>query len=417
MDILIKWNECINDWIENIKKYIYKIEDYGIRILGIEWTNSIVKLNLLKVIELNDLIKYFDNMESIISQLMDITHIILNKQVYAEFKSNTSYMDIMNEYVTNINKNIELSNEIYNIVSNNHNPIHITDLNHGYIVLKRYIHTLHDEGLIDNIKKIKDSIMLQYKYTIDKDLHPLHKINYLILPFKPSLNNIKFFINISTSKNIISYNIMPLINKLDAVKFGPIQRISQGIDKSMINRFNTISITQHIYNIDNALNKVKNGAVIYDGSNYKEIIPINMKKNIQWCPLSGVCSTVYKLNEIFQSNVLNVMKIDTSVYEKYIIEQRSIKRNTLMDTMQYELKKYKDRTVEQIVFKICFDEIKHRISKLKESNVYKLDTIKKEAYLSQFFNAMSISRSIHKKDFNSIELIPSKYSFTYFKLN
>lgn len=421
-NLLIKWNESINDWIIIYKEYIHIIKDYGLYNLGLVWTDSISIFNEIalttsstfKYME-DDIIKYFDNMELLLNKINILSNRLINKEIHDMLKSSDYKINIYNQTIV-IKDNINvIFNEILNsnyIIDHFLNDLDIADLNHGMIVLKNYIHNLYAHKDLDKINKFKNNLFNKDEYRMTDKIHKIHRINYLILPLQltEKSNN---FVDISYSSQSITYNIMPLIDNKEAIKYGPLQFLSQGLNQQLYHRFNTISLKK--INSNDKLPDTEiftNNSIIYDGNDYKYLTPVNFSTKNKWNPLDGINITTLKKNEQFEKDFFK--KINTEELQKNIkkyknFNARDYDNSRYTDELLTNIKNNRMDKLEKIVTNQC-------INKLQSILINVNKNIEKEAYLSQYFNILSIIKNIRKNDFNSIEVIPIKYSFVFFKL-
>lgn len=247
------------------------------------------------------------------------------------------------------------------------------------------------------ILKIKKDEYTNFK---KDDVHPIQKLNFLINSFE-SLTKTKKGININISDQVVEYNILPLISKQEAIKYGPIASIYSGITKQLVSRLNTIKLTKAINTKCTFVESNSMNVPIYTGTQFKNIIPINFTPDNEWNPLSGVDHKVYKYNELLEKIILSNMKIDNTIYKNFKLKnQQTIISNTTL-------------TKTSDASNICYEELQKFLNKkLTNDDI----NITREMYLSQFFNVTKVIDSLKHKDYDSIEIIPLSKMLAVFKL-
>lgn len=377
----------INDWIINLIEYIQvAIKNEAIQYEAED--NDVIKN--INIPNDSDMIIYLDKIEDIIDILTHYTNLFVTNKVINVLKDKSYYYD--NNHIK-IQEMADKVKKIYNSIKFDNsitidNISSITDYNHSNIVLYKYI--IHYKDDIDKIKHLQNHLFddknEQYKMTTT--LHLLHKINYLVLPMTIEDQNTRY-INISYSNTAITYNMLALVDRSVAIKYGPIQSTVQGINKSSYNRFNTISVKNTNHSVEHTIHTVKNNAIIYDGYNYKNLTPINLKKDQKWYPLQGCNIKAYILNQEFEKQLFDKMNIIT-------VDNNS--------SINMEIP---DKINESSIIKSSFNGIKNIASKINNS------TKEKELYLFQYFNVMNNIKLLRKKEYNSIDIVPNSIYTKY----
>ena len=119
-DILILWNQSINDWINSLNEYIDKTDYYGLYILGEQWTTLTTNINNISppdIIDIKDyklFISYLDAVEFIIIKLNNISIGLLSENVIKHVKMNmsVSYQHDYDKLIDNI-KRYKIKNNEY----------------------------------------------------------------------------------------------------------------------------------------------------------------------------------------------------------------------------------------------------------------------------------------------------------------
>jgi len=396
VDILVSLNQCINEWTNNIKIYITNLNDIGKYYLEKIWTDSVDLLQSIKIGIINDIVTTIDNIEYNHEILNRVSHNIIKEEIYG---NDTAIIKNIN---TNKLKYKEILDTIYDgIIDSTISFTTMLDIKikHGSIIILNIIFNNINDNKTDNTEIYKKYALndgQQYKMPID--LHHLKKINYYIKPLLHTDKSGNYF-NISMSNNIISYDIMPLISKQYAIKFGPIHNMDNGIDTIMIERYKTIVITKKTtVNPVVFIEEITGPAIVYTGSEYKQLNSV-YSFNDNWKPLEGIDETVYRYNELLSQNILQNITLSYINIEK--------KSNDLSE-LHKNIKKGK--LLNNSIVDFYFDKLEQFIS----NKPYIAQSIKDELYLYQYYNAIEgISNyKIHKTDL--IEIIPSKYIFSKF---
>lgn len=369
----------INDWIINLIEYIEYIVKNDIHLFEDDF---LLELKVLKLTDNSDLIQYFDEAEKIMNKLSDITDMVIDNKIIAKLKESSYYYD--NTHI----KIQELVNKVqntYNLIKDDNTIIIdsislLQDYNHSNLILMKYAQYYKDDN--DKIKHLQDHLFDtdQERYKMSESLHILHKINYLILPMT-IISQKSPYIHAPYSRTAITYNLPSLIDKLEAVKYGPLHTHIQGINKASYNRFNTIFVKNTNHNIEHTIDSADESAVLYDGCHYKYLTPIHFKDKKKWYPLQGCNIKAYVLNQEFENKVFDKMKINLLNYEN----------NTTENTIKLN---------EHNIAKIAFAKLKEFIINHKINN----DTIEKELYMAQYFNVINNIKLLRKREYNSIDI-------------
>lgn len=426
-NILLSWNQSINEWIEQLYVYIEQTDYYGLYILGEKWTILIKELGVLQTMnqynieQYEDFIKFIDHTEEIVSKLNKITNGIITKEVtdYTLSSMGTSYKNNYDNIIKKIIRKKVESDDYLRIITDSISDyiniilkqykseklieIYESSLPHGSIIMEIHLAILKKYKKIDLLEPYKRMVLgvIKEEYIMNRNIHPIQKINYLIEPFISSKEN-KKGINISISNQTIDYDINPLISRIDATKFGPIANVNTGLNKQLINRFKTIKVSSNIVNNSIATELTTKPLNIYTGSLFKEVKPINFKEGYEWQPMNGVDPKTYKYNSLLESVIFKNMTINNSIYKSFTPKDYSpiVPKEILNGT-------------KKSVSEICYEELEKFLSKkLQVENI----NITREMYLSQFFNINKIIESIRKGDEDSIEIIPLSKSLAVFKL-
>jgi hypothetical protein len=426
INILISWNQSINEWINQLNIYIEKTDYFGLYILGEEWSILTKELRSIYLIEpddiskFNNFINFIDYIEKIIFKLNKITNGLINKSIinYSISNMDSSYKEEYDNIVKKIqHKKVESDNYIQlitndisdyiNLILKNNSPEELIDLYestlpHEPIIMEIYLEIIKKYKKNDLIEPYKGMLLGVKKDEFNIiDVHPIQKINYLIQSITNSRET-KKGINISINDKAIEYNVLPLISKIDAVKFGPISYINTGLTKSLVNRFKNITVNDNILNNPIDIETTVRPLSVYTGYTYKQITPVNFKEGHEWKPAQGVNFKTYKYNQLLESIILKNMKIDNNIYKSFKIKDHyQIVSNDVL------------KGTNKSVSEICYSELEKLLNK-KLINEDK--NISREMYLLQFFNINKIIESIRKKDEESIEIIPLTKMLAIFKL-
>lgn len=429
IDILLSWIQSINDWIQQLNTYIEKTDYFGLYILGEKWTILIKELEdieIIKPIDIDDylqFIKYIDSTENAVAQLNKITSGIISKNVIDHTLSDmsSSYKETYHNMIKDILHKKNESDEYLKAITDSI-PEYLTillqtneseeliktyesSMPHGNIAMEIHLAILKKYKKIDLLEPYKRMVLgiknNEYTNFNNIEVHPIQKINYLIEPFTKS-NETKKGINISITTQTIEYDIMPLISKVDAIKFGPIASITTGLNKPLIKRFRTIKLQSNILNNPVPIESTAKPLTVYTGSIFKTVKPVNFKEGYEWKPMAGVDFKTYKYNELLQSTILKNMKIDTSIYKAFKIKdyQPVVSKEVL-------------NGIKKSVSEICYEELQKFLN--RKMNIENT-AITREMYLSQFFNISKIIENVRRGDEDSIEIIPLTKALAVFKL-
>jgi hypothetical protein len=441
-NILITITQSINDWINILDSYVTINDKFGLLIFGSIWLELSNQIDNIKILytnykKNNNIITQIDFIELIFTSLINISKTITYVNESDENKSLTvDLFKNINKYENNIKKLLTLENveRLINESSSETLPFtQIVGIDHGEIVSKLHIKFLANKKnknktlseCTNSLLECTNSLLDLYKkrslgiydnsYNINDNIPNILKINYLIKPFKNIKTN-KNYLTLLLSNKYVEYNIFPLIDKKQSVKYGPISTKEMGININTINRLNTIKIyNNNNISINKAITSIIGELTIFTGSLYKNISPVyyNQSDNQSdyqsdnqsdyqsdiWYPLKGVNPIVYKYNEIMESVICKNMIINMDKYINYSVTKES-------DDIRNVIKN--NTNISETINKLCF-------SKIDNMNIIN-KAIKKEAYLHQFFNTMSIIDSVKKGNYNDIHITPNKYSFRYFNL-
>jgi hypothetical protein len=369
----------INDWIINLIQYIEYIVKSDLWLFEDDF---LLELKVLKLTNNSDLVQYFDDAEKIMNRIADITDMVIDDKMIIKLKESSYYYDNTHVKIRELADKVQ---NIYNSIKNDDTVIidnisSIRDYNHSNLILMKYVQYYKDDN--DKIKHLQDHLFDtdQEKYKMSESLHILHKINYLILPMT-IIPQKSPYIHTPYSHTAITYNLPSLIDRSEAIKYGPLHTHIQGINKSSYNRFNTIFVKNTNHNIEHTIESTDESAVLYDGCHYKYLTPIHFKNKKKWYPLQGCNIKAYILNQEFENNVLDKMKINLHNYEN----------NTTENTIKLN---------EHNITKIAFAKLKEFINSNKINN----DTIEKELYMAQYFNVINNIKLLRKREYNSIDI-------------
>lgn len=424
-NILISWNQSINEWINQLNIFIDKTEYSGLYILGEQWIDLVKELEnikTIKIVNINDylqFIKFIDYTENVIVVLNKIINGIIVKSVIDHALSNTSisfkedYQTIIkkihnkkkesDEYLKIITDSIT---EYISVILESNNPDDLinqyeSSLPHSNTSMEIHMYILKKYKKINLLEPYKKMVLgiKKGEYPINLNTHAIQRLNYLIEPFINS-SETKKGIDISISNQVIEYDVMPLISKISATKFGPIDFVTTGINKSLINRFKTIKIYSNILNTISPIDTTTKPLTIYNGNSFKQVRPVNFKEGYEWNPM-GVDHKTYKYNELLEKVILQNMKIDNTIY-------KSFKMKDYQPIVSIDILKNSNRSVSDI----CYEELQNLLNKKLTD---KFDVITREMYLLQYFNINKIIESL-RRDTDSIEIIPITKLVAVFKL-
>jgi hypothetical protein len=449
INILLSWNQCINEWISLLKSFIQKSGTVGLYILGDIWTKQVDdfdNLTILENININkqeyiNFIKLIDHIDHNEQILKSVTKHLLDLQIINKVSSDMSststesYRILINNIHKSHGRSNELSDEftkqVYSILKNiDVGESFISDYDktmpHGSIVTRIHIHIikkLKKDYLLEPYKKLTLGLTSKsYESMSSLTINPIQKINYLIHPFlsKESKETKKNAIDITMSDQVVEYNIFPLISPIEAIKFGPISFTNSGLTKQLINRFRTItvhklksesesskiggfdSVPKSIHDSDSGSDSDSDSSrgyyygrnddrYVYNGLKYQQIKPVNFK-NSEWNPLDGSNFITYKYNDLLSKVILSNMKINklpSNVNKKQTI----VSSNSLIN--------------KRDASKLCFEEIhKLLIRKLVDLDGHRNRAIMRELYLMQYFNVNKANDLLRHRDYNSVEVIP-----------
>lgn len=406
------WIETINGLKEHLKTYIYKINSMGLYKLDNDWPNIVKDIEDMKDVSSDITTNNIDLSESYYFQLNEIID-----KIRSMLDSDSNNKSIIKSILDSSKLAMQIYKKLLNLefVSEK-----IQGFNHGLIVMKSHLIQLKKADKAFFIQKYKYNILSEYdkkQYEINSSLPVLQKINYLIKPLvlidkKPMCFNIV---------NKIEYNILPLINKKEAYKFGPILKTSHGLTKQIINRFKTIYDIESITESENYTYDefTKDSACIYNGYAFSEIRPVNYNPGITWKPLSGIHPIVYKINKEKEDIILSKMIIDDRIYKSF--DSSSYKQLISPDIMLAEIKVNSKLSVENIVSRHCFNILNNKIKSIDVSDDM-LESIKKELTVMQYQNISSIVEKLKKEKVDmstvssDINLLPIKYILYFLKL-
>ncbi len=420
INILISLNQSINEWLNVIKDYINKFDQIGLYILGDEWNvihkkikNITTLCDITKSINYTEFIKFIDILDYNFTEISKIVPLLLDNKLvnYIELNEKIDYKLFLtktiekilytkieiNDYIKKIINNFESYDKHFLSKNSLEEIIFIYDstMPHNNIITSLHMYILKNHGKINLLEPYKNMILCvnnnNYNLFEHSIINPIQKINYLINPFN-TINEHKKGINISISNQTVEYNIFPLISNTDAIKFGPISSVNTGINKQLINRFNTIKLKDNILTNSIPIDNTIGPLLIYTGSDYKSITPINFRENHEWYPMKGTNARTYKYNELLQDSIINNMKIDNSLY-------KSFKSKKISPIVSNDILFKNTKNISEI----CYNELE---SFLDRKLVDKDINISRELYLLQFFNINKIIESIRKRDSDSIEIIP-----------
>lgn len=395
MNILLSWNQSTNDWIKLLNEFIKNNEYVGLYNLGEKW-NEISNYPMIELImkdDIESLIRSIDIHESMTNKLNKAVELIENnKSIFKGIK---------------IDKLLNQKNKINNIRENVINELNsITDIDVDKFI-SIYNFTIPHENITTNfyvkiLKKNKKTDILElYKrkvLNVDSskysdfgiNIHNIQKINYLIKPFIKSDSSVEKALDISITYQSVSYNILPLMSKIEALKFGPIQNIYTGLNRQLIDRFKTIKIENNVVN--SSYGKINENQYrqlpVYTGSSFKKIEPVNFREGYEWSPLKGVDHKVYRYNEISENIILSNMKLEPKEFTPKNFKP-IVPSNVLLEN--------KKKAAE-----ICYSELEKFIEK---NNITDINIIR-ELYLIQFFNVNRITDSMKYGNMEIIEVIP-----------
>lgn len=429
-NILISWNQSINEWIQQLYLYIEKTDYFGLYILGDKWTNLIKEIDNIQIMKIENVFnyenffKFIDHTENIIMILNKISNNIITQELsnYTLSDMGISYKKEYNDIIKkifNMKKESDdylkliidnIPNYVKKILKNNKNEdiIHFYEKTSPHLStsMEIYLEILKQTkqiNLLEPYKKMILGIIKEDYKPFDFNINNIQHINYLIRPFINSKET-KNTIDISISNQIIDYNVLPLIDKIEALKFGSIQFIITGINKQLINRFKTIKVNKVLFSkIPNRKNtdEIVTPLNVYTGFNYKNIIPINFKEGYKWKPMNGVDVKVYKYNELLEKSIFKNMKIDKTIYN-------SFKSKDYQPIASKDLLNNNKKSVSEL----CYEELNNFLNRKSIDDI----NIIREMYLLQFFNINKIIDNIKQRDEDSIEIIPIVKILAIFKL-
>lgn len=429
INILLSWIQSINEWIQQLNVYIEKTDYFGLYILGEKWTILVKELENIQpekpddIINYKQFIKFIDHVEDMVSQLNKITNGIITKDVINHTISDmgVSYRETYNNIIKDVLRKKTESDEYLKVITDNisdylkiilktQKPEQLIEdyessMPHGNTTMEIHITILKKYKKIDLLEPYKRMVLGikkdEYINFNNMSVHPIQKINYLIEPFTKSTET-KKGANISITYQAIEYDIMPLVSKIDATKFGPIASVTTGLNKPLIKRFRTIKLYNNVLNNPVPVETTTKALPIYTGATFKTVRPVNFKEGYEWKPMAGVDTKTYKYNELLQSVILKNMKIDTSIY-------KSFKAKDYQTIVPKDILTGNKKSVSEI----CYEELQKFLNrKMTTENT----AITREMYLSQFFNISKIIENIKRGDEESIEIIPLTKALAVFKL-
>lgn len=404
-NIIVKWNKSIIELLESTQVFL---NSQGVSdILSNEsislFKNELISFNLEDQ-DKDITYKTINNLEFIGESLISINKQIFtpqNIQMIYQYNqyNNTEIIENYNKYKTILGEILEKSLET-SLVNG------IEGYDHGSIITKLHIKLLIKKNSTNELEIYKNKILNDSKTTTSSI--SILRINYLLMPFnmhQPNNNIKKPTMTINLSSQVINMNIEPLFIKSKALEFGPLHTMKQGIDIPLINRFKTFISSRITKKITPEKNNIITDKVILFNGQYNIGQPlINWDKTREWNPNLGVSSRVYNYNDILSKKILQNMNV---LHEHYNFDKKKYKKvnnNILQDiTISQDLYDF--------VFAKCFKELDEL---LKESNVE--EYIKREAYVSQFFNAQDIVSKIKSKQMEDIEIVPITFMFSFFNI-
>jgi len=396
IDILVSLNQCINEWTNNIKIYITNLNDIGTYYLEKIWTDNVDLLQTIKIGITTDIVTTIDNIEYNHEILSRVSHAIIKEEIYG------NDIAIIKDINANKLKYKETISAIYNgIIRGTMSFTTMLDIKikHGSIIILNIIFNNINDNKTDNVELYKKYALndgKQYKMPID--LHNLKKINYYIKPLLITNKSDNYF-NINMSNNIISYDIMPLISRQHAIKFGPIHNMDNGIDAIMIERYKTILIDKKTTISPVAFTEeITGSAIVYTGSKFKQLDSVYSFSD-KWKPLEGIDDTVYKYNELLSQNILENITLSYITIEK---------KSSDLSELYKRIKTGK--SLGDNIVSFYFDKLEQFIS----NKSYIAQPIKDELYLYQYYNAIEGISTYKMNKTELIEIIPSKYIFSKF---
>lgn len=420
-DVILIWNKYIINWFNNLNDYIIELDIIGNYNLKIKWTENVNNFNDIfnRYQDFNikkNNIETLNYLESIVNDLNDITNNILSNEIIDKIKNENSFLstykkiiDYVKEYQSSSNRYIsDIVNNIEKYLKEIKFDSSFNDSN-GIIVSLFYIYKLKSNHEYEKIEKYKNNFLMNKEkdYSIKKDMDNIQKINYLIHPIING-SKIKNYVNISLSNKTVEYNVKPLIDKTESSNYGTIKDFN-GINKNVINKFNTIIVYDNKFELNNEIKEIKNLLPIYNGYSYKYIKPINIKEDKNWYPINGVNHNVYNYNSILEERILKNMVIDENLYKNF--NKKSYKTVINSNELFSQVLRKKNK-LEEESYEICFSFLEKQISESKIES----KTIIDELYLSQFFNIIDILKNIRSSNYRNVEIIPIKYLHFYFKL-
>jgi hypothetical protein len=397
--LFITWSESINEWINLIKIYISKIGRYKLNnfLLQIEYIESI------KEVEIKDLIKFIDNIELNFFILNSVTN-TFKSNVFGNFKQlENDILNMQKENIIKYNKILK-NTSLFNLEK-------INGFNHGLIIMTVHLNQLKKSDNTAYVQKYKYNILSKSDkilFKINEDMPMVQRINYLIKPFIECKKK-ENCININS---IIEFNVMQLVDKKSAIKFGPISTISNGLNSQIIERFKTIKSVEIDKDDTNNYKDeyIKDSACLYTGYMYKYITPVNYTKGLNWKPAAGINPSIYKINKQMEDKILSKMIINN---KKYLLFDSTKYKSISSDIMLSEIKLNKSK-IEEIVTKYCYNSLKNKLDNISDSDLYQI--IEKESKLIQYQNILNIINSVKKNILFDINILPIKYIFYLFKL-
>ena len=425
INILISWNQSINEWITHLNSYIEKIDQSGRYYLGDEWDIIIENMSnyTKKITSIDDLVKdniftYFNEIEYMIDELLYITDKIVSHKIIDELS--IKYRTELTELFNKIHSSKVQCNAIFHEILSKidiFNELNTENVKNGLTIVSAIItNKFKNNKNITKLEKFKEDLLnIDYKkYNMPDTILNIQKINFFIYPILKTIVNPSKYLDVSIFKQCISYDIMPLIDKKSAIKFGPIQSIYTGINKQLIDRFRSIIIEQykHVDSKGKDIQSVKTDLPIYTGSSFKNITPI-YNKDMAWYPMKGSNPIVYKYNELLEEEIFKNMTVDASKYNEF--EKKKYKNITNIDEIKNAVKGKKRDQYEKIISEVCFNHV-DRLINLNKDKLLDKDIVQREAYLMQFFNSKDILYKVFKNDYQDLEIIPVTYNFINLKL-
>jgi hypothetical protein len=422
-NILLTWEKFIDTWKNILSKYIIDLEYNGLYYMGDEWTQMVNNFDSIKYINNNTLnyndIKDYRNfllllnkLESINIILSNTTNVLLSNNITKHInkieydKLMLDLFDKKKESFSFMSYIIDNTDEYIDTVVNNDNitdiiSLYETEYLYNDITIEIYLNILKKYKKTEYIESYKNIIFGSYILNDNIiDISNSQYINYLIEPFINNNNKKDKIIDISIdSKQDIEYNILPLISKIDAVKYGPLSNNNTGINISMINRFNTIKLLyNNLNNVKNSeINSILSTLPIYTGSSIKKIKPVHYKEGDEWYPMKGVDYKTYKYNNILEDIIFSNMKIKEDTYNK---KYQSIISTDILNN-----------NVNISISELYYNELSKFLDKKGAS-----DIIKKEMFLLQFFNINKNIEYVKRRDFDNVEIIPVSKMVHFFNL-